>query len=179
VESVLERAREAPGARSLHDACTGSGCIAIACAHEIPSLAVTVSDVSPDALELCRANARRLLGRELEAVVSDLLESVDGRFDLITANPPYLTDDEVARMRASAWPEPELALAGGPDGMDLARRLVHQARDRLAAGGSLFLECASPQAPELRARLEGAGYQRVRIVPDLSGRARVVTGVLP
>jgi len=179
VESVLALAREGPGPRSLHDACTGSGCIAIACAHAIPALSVSVSDLSPGALELCRANALRLLGRELDAVVSDLLASVSGRFDLLTANPPYLTDAEVARMRASGWPEPELALAGGPDGMALARRLLRQARDRLSAGGSLFLECAHPQAAELCAELRGAGYEGVRSIPDLSGGPRVVTGRMP
>lgn len=179
VESVLSLAGATPDAMSLHDACTGSGCIAIACAHALPSLSVSVSDLSPDALQLCRTNARRLLGRELGAVVSDLLASVDGRFDLITANPPYLTDEEVAGMRASGWPEPQLALAGGPDGMEPSRRLVRQARDRLAAGGSLFLECAPAQAAELFAELGGAGYEGVRIILDLSGNARVLTGRMP
>jgi release factor glutamine methyltransferase len=176
VEHVLALARQLSPTARLHDACTGSGCIAIACAHELPALVVSVSDLSPDALAVCRSNASRLLGRELDSRISDLLEGVCGPFDIVTANPPYLTSDEVARMRAEGWPEPELALSGGPDGTALARRLIPQARGRLAPGGSLFLEIAPAQAGPLGEELERSGFAGVRAISDFSGRSRVLTG---
>jgi len=176
VERALAAAREAAGPVRLHDACTGSGCVAIACAHELRELEVSVSDLSPDALEVCRSNARRLLGRELDARVSDLLAAVPGPFEVVTANPPYLTDDEVARMRADGWPEPELALAGGPDGTDAARRLIPQALARLVPGGTFLMEIAPAQADELAGELERAGFREVRALDDYSGRARLLAG---
>jgi HemK-like putative methylase len=174
VESVLDLAGRKRSLRSLHDACTGSGCIAIACAASLPSMEVSVSDISAAALEVCAANCRRLLGKELPATQSDLLDGVSGRFDVITANPPYLTDEEVEAMLARRWPEPRLALAGGPDGAAVARRLLRQAKKHLSAGGSLFMEIAPAQSAPLCAELEEAGYQRVRVIRDLSGRDRVV-----
>jgi release factor glutamine methyltransferase len=112
-------------------------------------------------------------------MVSDLLEGIAGRFDVITANPPYLTDGEMADMHARAWPEPELALAGGADGTDLLRRLIPQARGRLAPGGSLFLEIAPAQAGSVWEELERAGYERIRVIRDLSGRDRVACARAP
>jgi release factor glutamine methyltransferase len=179
VECVVELVREGPAPRRLHDCCTGSGCIAIACARTLPALEVSVSDVSAAALEVCAANSHRLLGRELPATLSDLLEAVSGRFDVITANPPYLTDGEVNAMAERNWPEPRLALAGGSDGMSVARLLLRQAPAHLTAGGSLLVEIAPDQAGTLWADLEEAGYERIRVIRDLSGRDRVITARLP
>jgi release factor glutamine methyltransferase len=178
VESVLDLASGAPALRRLHDVCTGSGCIAIAVAHSLPALDVSVSDVSADALAVCALNARRLLGRELPSTPSDLLDAVVGRFDLITANPPYLTDREADELGARRWPEPRLALAGGPDGTAYLRRLIHGAREHLEPGGSLFVEIAPAQSVLLLPELAESGYERVRVIRDLSGRDRVITARL-
>jgi release factor glutamine methyltransferase len=178
VACALELAREHGGRVRLHDACTGSGCVAIACAYNY-SLDASVSDISPLALEVCACNSRRHLGRELTASVSDLLEAVTGPYDIITANPPYLADVEARRMREGGWPEPTLALVGGEQGVELALRLVAQAVERLAPGGTLLVEIAPDQAAALVSALAAHGYGSVRTVCDLAGRARVVAGRRP
>jgi release factor glutamine methyltransferase len=168
--------REAP---LVHDACTGSGCVAIALQHSRPGLLVSASDISPGAEEVFRLNCRRLLGRELPFHRSDLLEQVAGPYDLITANPPYLRDGEVEGMRKVGWPEPREALAGGRDGTSLLAALVRQAPARLAPRGFLLLEADPAQAPFVRQRLLTAGFQEVEVVPDLGGRPQVIRGRRP
>ena len=176
VEIALELARASGGEPRLHDACTGSGCIAVACSRSLAAIEASVSDISGAALEVCALNCRRHLGRELPSAVSDLLSGVTGPFDLLTANPPYLTDAELEAMRSARWPEPELALAGGPDGTDLARRLIREAPGLLSAGGSLVMEIAPAQAAALSADMERARYRDINVHPDLSGRDRVISG---
>jgi release factor glutamine methyltransferase len=176
VERALLIARGEPRIRAVLDACTGSGCIGIALRHEEPGLDVTLSDISRDALDVAAENARALLGAPLPAVLSDLLDGVRGRFDMIASNPPYLSDAEVDEMAARSWPEPELALRGGPDGTALAERLIAQAPDRLSDGGALLLEAAPGQFGRLRALMEGAGFGGIEVIRDLAGRERVIVG---
>ena len=178
VEAALELIRGDSRILALHDACTGSGCVAIACKRDFPLLEVSVSDISPEALEVCRANSLRLLGEELPSVASDLLERVEGPFDVITANPPYLLSSEVSRMLESGWPEPPLALDGGGDGLELELRLLGQAPARLSGAGVLLLECAAQQASAVAAAMREQGFREVRSIRDLAGTPRVVCGRL-
>lgn len=173
---LLDRNREA---RLVHDACTGSGCVAIALQHSRPGLLVSASDLSPGAEEVFRLNCRRLLGRELPFHRSDLLKQVTGPYDLITANPPYLRDREVQDMGKVGWPEPREALAGGPDGTALLAALIRQAASRLTPRGCLLLEADPSQTAFVRQRLLLAGFLEVEAVPDLGGRPRVIRGRLP
>jgi release factor glutamine methyltransferase len=174
-ELLVERAAVlAPRGARVHDACTGSGCVAIALACDRPDLDVSASDVSAAAAEVFAANCRSLLGRELRFFASDLLAGVDGPYDLITANPPYLRDEEVRAMKAEGWPEPELALAGGRDGLDVARRLVEQAPRRLRPGGRLLVEADPGQMADLARILADRGFADVERSRDLAGRERVI-----
>jgi len=173
---VLDRRR---GPRLVHDACTGSGCVAIALQHSRPELLVSASDRSAAVEEVFRLNCRRLLGRELPFLRSDLLKQVPGPYDLITANPPYLRDREVQDMGKVGWPEPREALAGGPDGTALLAALIRQAPARLAPRGFLLLEADPSQAAFARQRLLAAGFLEVEAVTDLGGRPRVVRGRRP
>jgi len=179
-ELLVERALSlaAEGSR-LHDACTGSGCVAVSVSHARPDLEVSASDVSAAVAPVFASNCRRLLRRELPFFVSDLLAGVPGTYHVITANPPYLRDSEVGEMKAGGWPEPELALAGGPDGLDVARRLVEQAPERLVAGGHLLLEADPGQMVELERSLSRRGFAGVRRLRDLGGRERVVEARWP
>ena len=111
VEKALDVVRADPRLYRVHDACAGSGCIGIALKSTVPRLSVSASDISAEAGEVLSFNAEKLLGARMEFFVSDLLESVPGPFDVITANPPYLSDNEVEGMRKLGWPEPEMALA--------------------------------------------------------------------
>jgi release factor glutamine methyltransferase len=176
VEEALRLAERDPALRRVHDACTGSGCVAVALQHARPALEVSASDLSAGAQEVFRLNCRTLLGRELPFTRSDLLGAVAGPFDLITANPPYLTDREVDELKMAGWPEPESALRGGPDGTSLLERLVRQAPARLAPAGWLLLEADPAQMVYLRGHLSACGFRDIEAVPDLAGRPRVIRG---
>ena len=165
-----------PGLRRLHDACTGSGCIAIALKHAEPRLEVSASDLSTGAAEVFAINARRLLGEPLAFFLSDLLEGVPGSFDLITANPPYLDAAEVEAMGKVGWPEPTLALLGGRVGTELAERLIVQAGGKLTPRGWLVLEAAPSQCLRLADVMAGAGFTDIAVEKDLAGRDRVIAG---
>lgn len=179
VEESVRLAERHPALRRVHDACTGSGCVAIALQYTRPDLEVSASDLSAGAEEVFRRNSRQLLGRELPFARSDLLDGVAGPFDLITANPPYLKDREVDSMRKIGWPEPEDALRGGADGTVLLARLVKQAPACLAAGGFLLLEADPAQMAFLRQRLLLTGFLDIETIPDLAGRPRVIRGRRP
>ncbi len=178
VEKVLQVLRGDPRLRRVHDACTGSGCVAVALKSTVPELDVSASDISGPALEVAAANAHAILGGSLPAFRSDLLDAVPGPLDVIASNPPYLRDDEVADMRKLKWPEPELALAGGADGTAVAERLIRAAPARLVAGGWLILEAAPPQFTKLYALMDQAGFHSIDVEKDLAGRDRVIAGRL-
>ncbi len=167
---------DGPTAIRCHDACTGSGCVGISIAAERPDIEVSLSDISPDALELARANARSILGRELDATGGDLLSGATGTFDLIVANPPYVTAALADEILSEGGREPRGALDGGRLGLELYPALAAQAWDRLRAGGALAVEIGEEQGPAVAALLEAAGFTAVTIHRDLAGSDRVVAG---
>jgi release factor glutamine methyltransferase len=160
---------------SVLDVGTGSGAIALALKDEMPEARVLACDVSADALDVARANAARL-GLDVKLIESDLLEQVTGdAFQLIVSNPPYIAESEVAMLQPEvAEHEPRLATVAGADGLEIYRRLLPQAAERLAGGGHLVLECGAGQAPALAAELERVGYADAGVDRDLSGIERVV-----
>ncbi|UCF99906.1 MAG: peptide chain release factor N(5)-glutamine methyltransferase [Spirochaetaceae bacterium] len=175
VEEALAILERNPHMRRVHDACTGSGCVAITVKHSRPDLTVSGSEISREALQVAALNARRLVPQaRLRLFRSDLLSRVPGRYDLITANPPYLTDLEVEKMEKVGWPEPALALQGGPEGLDLLRRLIAQAQRKLRDRGYLLLEAAPIQMAALQRELADRGYQDITVVQDLAGRERMI-----
>jgi len=177
VEKVLELRRADPQMRDVHDACTGSGCVAIALKHAAPELRVSASDISAAAAEVFGMNADRLLGgRSLPFRLSDLLQDLTEEFDVITANPPYLRDDEVDGMVKIGWPEPPLSLRGGADGTQVTARLIRSAPSRLRPGGWLVLEAAPDQFLKLFAIMDQAGFRHIEVDRDLAGRQRVISG---
>jgi len=164
----------------IHDAFTGSGAVAVALAAELgDGAAVTMSDLSPAALELARDNSRALLGRELPSSKSDCMEGVEGPFDLVTANPPYVTSAFCDGIYAAGGREPRLALDGGADGLDLYRRLVPRARAVLTPGGFLAVEIGEEQGGSVSALFREAGFGGVEVLRDLAGHERVVRGRAP
>jgi release factor glutamine methyltransferase len=148
------------------DVGTGSGAIAIALAMAGGSGAAT--DVSERALEIARANAaRHRVADRLEFARADLF--VDGAFDLVISNPPYVATAEFASLPPEVLHEPRVALDGGPDGLDVIRRIVAGARARAPR---LLVECAPRQAAAVRDLALQAGYGRVTILRDLDGFER-------
>jgi release factor glutamine methyltransferase len=181
-ETLVEEASAilaARPARRILDLCTGSGCLAITLQHLFPQAQVEAADISRDALDVCELNAVALLGRPLFVIQSDLFEHIEGEFDLIVSNSPYLTDDETRSMKQSGWPEPALALAGGLDGTDLLVRIVGQALRYLTPGGSLVLEADPEQMKKVADCLARCGYINIGTRRDLGGRERALRGVRP
>ena len=173
-EIVVERALAAIAgldAPRVVDVGTGSGAIALAIADEHPGAHVLATDVSRDALSLTRENAEHL-GIEIELVVADLLEGVEGPFDLVVSNPPYVTETELPGLQPEVrdW-EPRAALVG-----DLAVPLAAAAREVIGPEGAIVLESHEEHARLLALQLRELGYEEVRVTPDLAGRERVVEG---
>ena len=162
-----------PGARVL-DLGTGSGAIALSCAFERPDLAVTAADISSEALETARKNARRC-GAEVRFVQSDLFSALEGEvFDLIGANLPYVTDEEYETLSPEVRDhEPRLALTAPEEGLALIFKTAEALDTHLVSGGKAAFELSPFQAPRLKDLLEKLGYN-ARIACDLTGRDRFV-----
>jgi len=171
VEVVLDAA---PAGARVCDVGTGSGAVALALADERPALRVVAVDSSEAALRVARANARRLR-LEVRFAAGDLLGAVDGPLDAVAANLPYVPDRELDGLAPEiSRHEPRVALAGGPDGLAVIRRLVTQASAREV--GLVALEVGAGQAGEVAALLRGRGWSRVDVHRDLAGIERVVAG---
>lgn len=182
VEVALERTRARSMLGNALDLCTGSGCIAIAFARQRPTWSVTASDISADAVALARDNAQRTGAvRNLRVVQGSLFAAVAGqRFELVTANPPYIATAELAELPVDVRDfEPKLALDGGADGLDLVREIADLAPGQLAADGVLALEIGADQGPRTVEILQARGYRDVQLARDLGGRDRVVSGYGP
>ena len=175
---ALRAAPEPRAAASLrlHDVCVGSGAVAISIAVERPSWSVSASDISSDALDVARANSRLLLGHEINLARADLLDGIEGPFDIITANPPYVPTDETAALLSKGWKEPVLALDGGPDGLAIVSRLIEQAGAVLASGGFLLIETDALQSESVRAMFLKEGFDEIRVWKDLAGLERITGG---
>jgi ribosomal protein L3 glutamine methyltransferase len=127
--------------RRALDICTGSGCIAIAAAHHHPDWHVDGVDISDDALGLAEENKTRLHAHNVRLLKSDLFSALAGeRYDLIVTNPPYVTDDETDALPREYSHEPELGLRAGPDGLDLALKILRDAPAHLEEHGLLICE---------------------------------------
>ncbi len=179
-EVLVRACLDLPG-ESLLDLGTGSGCILLTWLAERPGARGVGVDASKAALAVARENARAL-GVESRAdfLLSDWFEAVEGRFDLIASNPPYVSAAEmqVLAPEVRKW-EPAAALTPGGDGLNACRTIVRRAPDFLHPGGWLAMEIGASQGGEVSALFRQAGLEDIRTLPDLDGRDRVVTGRLP
>jgi ribosomal protein L3 glutamine methyltransferase len=130
------------------DMCTGSGCLAIMASDLFPNARIDAADISADALQVARRNvADYQLEQRITLIKSDLFAALGTkRYDVILCNPPYVTDQSMAKLPPEYMHEPKLALAGGTDGMNLVKTLVRQARGHLKRGGLLVIEVGDGRA---------------------------------
>jgi len=165
------------------DLCTGSGCIAISLAKELPKARIFATDRSDRAVYMARENARKNgVADRIRFLEGDLfgpLEEMDlrGRIDGIAANPPYVRSGELTTLQPEVRDfEPEMALIAGPEGTEIAERIIHQAPEYLKPGGLLIMEMGIGQAAALRKIIEHTHqFGPIEIVQDLAGIERVIT----
>jgi release factor glutamine methyltransferase len=177
VEVALARTTGVSMSARVLDACTGSGCVAITLARERPTTEVIGTDMSADALVVAEGNALRLGAYNASFVRCDLFGDL-GKFDAITANPPYIASGEVDRLPPDvARFEPRVALDGGTDGFDIASRIVSGAKAHLRPGGVLAIEVGHGQADRAATLFREAGFDDVQRMRDYARIERVVSGV--
>ena len=180
VEEALKRGE---GACHILDLGTGSGIVAIALAHELPKARVSACDISSQALELARANARSNGVEEritfaLQDFAQALAQGHD--FDLVVSNPPYVADGDMDQLMPEVRDhEPHLALAGGPDGLDALRVIIRNAPCVLKSGGWLLVEVGQGQADAVERLFRESGFLQTFQRRDYAGIPRVVGGRKP
>lgn len=186
VEKVLSFASRFAAPRIV-DIGTGSGAIAVALAHNLPTAHVTAIDVSPPALAIARHNAQRLgVDSRIAFIRRDLLAPVDENqehpalFDILVSNPPYVPSSDRDSLSVEVRDyEPALALFAGNDGLDVYRRLIPAAYAALAPGGFIALEIGFGQKQAIRNLLSASGFASIEFTPDLQGIPRVATAQRP
>jgi release factor glutamine methyltransferase len=158
------------------DVGTGSGCIAIALAKELPAAQITATDISPAALAVAKRNAARHSVADRVAFLQlNLLAGLAGKYDLVVSNPPYIGRSEKdSLMREVRDHEPELALYGGEEGYELYADLIAQAAQNVMCGGLLILELGHNSLPAVQPLLEPPHWTNVGVTNDLAGIPRVI-----
>ncbi len=175
-EEVLRRLHDGMG---ILDLCTGSGCIIISLLHYSNWCRGVGADISREALELAERNGGRLLAKEasLEWVHSDLFENIEGKYDVIVSNPPYIPSGVIPTLMPEVREhEPLLALDGHGDGLYFYRRITAQGREYLSGGGMLYFEVGYDQGSAVASLMEQAGFAEIQVVKDYGGLDRVVYG---
>ena len=179
VEEVLRDLHD--GSRIL-DMCTGSGCILISLLNYSNDCQGVGVDISPEALSVAGENAAKLLsGKQddtrITFIESDLFDKVEGSFDILVSNPPYIRSDVIPTlMEEVRLHEPILALDGTEDGLFFYREIIRQGKKHLIGGGRLFFEIGYDQGEAVKEIMEAAGFLDVEIVKDFAGLDRVVYG---
>ncbi len=183
VDAVLDCARSKSGETlRLWDVCTGSGCVAVAAAKHCPTLSVLATDISTSALAVARENVERHgLAGCVRVEQADLLTwpqtprpRHQNRFDIITANPPYVTDAEMEQLPEPLKREPDTALRAGTTGLEYIGPIIRDAPAHLATGGLLAVEIGFDQAERVYGLLnEAGGYDDIRFGKDPAGIERI------
>lgn len=172
VEEVLSVCKN----KSVLDLCTGSGCIIISLS-KLGNISKAVgADVSKEALQVAKRNAEKL-NADVTFVDSDLFEKVEGRFDIVVSNPPYIKSVELLSLMPEVRDhEPKLALDGGSDGLLIYQGIIKDVAGFLKPGGHVYLEIGYDQGKALTGMLKDAGYTDIYIKKDYGGLDRVVHG---
>ena len=182
VEAVLEESKKIIKEADLLpikilDLCTGSGCIAITLKSELGEKAsVEASDISGKVEKTFYKNCENILGEKLSFYKSDLFNSITNRYNIIVSNPPYLKNIHVDEMISSNWPEPEIALRGGDDGLNFIRKIIEAAGEYLEKEGLLCMEADPFQMDIIQELLIKNNFGYITIKKDMAQRKRVIAG---
>lgn len=173
VEEVMRYLRDG---MEILDVCTGSGCILLSLLRYSNGCRGVGCDISEKALAVAGQNAKEL-GISAQFIQSDLFESIEGRFEYIVSNPPYIRKDMIPTLMEEVRDhEPLIALDGGEDGLDFYRKITREATEHLYSGGMLFFEIGYDQGEAVKLLMEEEGYKEVTVSQDLAGLDRVVYG---
>lgn len=180
VELALEEAREKTGELRVLDLCTGSGCIGLAIAKNVPNARVTLADISPAALSVAKENVTMLkLSARVACTTVDALSKPPaflGKFDMIISNPPYITSLEMTELPKSVDDyEPHLALHGGDDGLIFYRAIAENYRDALKDNGILCFEFGEHQGDAVSRILTENGFTVLKRTKDYNERERAIS----
>ena len=159
------------------DVCTGSGCIAIAIAKLGKPFIVHGVDISEEALAVARQNATEL-NASVELFAGDLMTKMDGQYDVIVSNPPYIPSEVIEGLMPEVKEhEPRLALDGEADGLSFYREIINEAPDYLNPDGRIYFEIGAEQGEDLTHLMNERGFSEVKVHKDLAGLDRIVTGI--
>lgn len=173
VEEVMRYLRDG---MEILDVCTGSGCILLSLLRYSNGCRGVGCDISEKALAVAGQNAKEL-GISAQFIQSDLFESIEGRFEYIVSNPPYIRKNVIPTLMEEVRDhEPLIALDGGEDGLDFYRKITREATEHLYSGGMLFFEIGYDQGEAVKLLMEEEGYEEVTVSQDLAGLDRVVYG---
>ena len=177
-ETLVEEAlRYLHDGMHILDMCTGSGCILLSLLHYSNDCVGTGCDLSEEALTVARENAEKL-DIQAEFIQSDLFENINGKYEIIVSNPPYIQSQVIPTlMEEVRLYDPLMALDGGEDGLFFYREIVSKAGNYLYPGGMLFFEIGYDQGLAVSECMKAAGFREVTVCKDLTGLDRVVSGI--
>ena len=159
------------------DLCTGSGCIGISVAKLCPDSEVTLADISEGALFVAKKNAQNLEA-DVTLIKGNLFENIEGRFNYILSNPPYIPSEVIEGLMPEVKEhEPRLALDGEADGLSFYRKIINEAPDYLNPDGRIYFEIGAEQGEDLTRLMNERGFSEVKVHKDLAGLDRIVTGI--
>ena len=165
------------GDEQVLDMCTGSGCILISLAHYRKGIRAVGADISDEALQIAEKNAKKL-SENVTFFKSDLFDRIEGNYDLIVSNPPYIRTEVIEELEEEVrLHDPMIALDGKEDGLYFYRKITKQSRKHLSCGGWLLFEIGHDQGEDVARIMEDAGFAEVSVKKDLAGLDRVVSGM--
>lgn len=173
-ELLVEVAQQQAEGKEVLELCTGSGCIIISLAYFCHLKRAVASDISEQALEVAKNNARKY-HCNIEWMQSNLFSNLTGTYDMIIANPPYIAREEIKSLMPEVKEhEPILALDGGVDGLFFYREIIKNLPLYLKPHGKVFLEIGWDQAEQVSQLLQEQGFQKIRKYQDLAGKDRLI-----
>lgn len=173
VEEVLKIVQKE---NKILDICTGSGCIGIALAYHLKNAKIMMSDISRKALEIAKKNAlTNQVLEQVELIESNLFEKIEGKFNIIVSNPPYIETNVIKTLSKQVQNEPKLALDGGEDGLSFYRKLAKEAPKYLEKDGYLCIEIGYHQKEKIIELIKETGeFSKIEVKQDLAGNDRVI-----